>query len=138
MYGYHFLSLFAVVGMMLAGMTPILAVFWSTVLALLTSYIRRDTRITPPRLYAALAEGSRGVLSVAATTAAAGIIVGVVTLTGLGLKLAGGSLFLIVGGLFLIYPGSLGEPVGLGMAALALGSQWRRGRKERQATRAAL
>ena len=35
------------------------------------------------------AAGGRGVLPVAATTAAAGIIVGVVTLTGLGLKVAG-------------------------------------------------
>jgi TRAP-type uncharacterized transport system fused permease subunit len=37
----------------------------------------------------ALSSGGRGVLPVAATTAAAGIIVGVVTLTGLGLKVAG-------------------------------------------------
>ena len=37
----------------------------------------------------ALEAGGKGVLSVAATTATAGIIVGIVTLTGLGLKIAG-------------------------------------------------
>ena len=45
--------------------------------------------LTPPRLYRVLRTGGRDVLGVAATTATAGIIVGVVTLTGLGLKLAG-------------------------------------------------
>ncbi len=54
-------------------------------------------------LLRALEDGGRGVVSVAATTATAGVIVSVVTLTGLGLKisglivsLAGGSLFLTV------------------------------------------
>jgi TRAP-type uncharacterized transport system fused permease subunit len=45
--------------------------------------------MTPPRLLEALRAGARGVLGVVATTATAGIIVGVVTLTGLGLKIAG-------------------------------------------------
>ncbi len=53
------------------------------------SFLRRETAITPPRLLAALRSGSIGVLSVVATTATAGVIVGVVTLTGLGLKIAG-------------------------------------------------
>ena len=53
------------------------------------SFIRPETALVPRRLAAALEAGGRGVLSVAATTATAGIIVGVVSLTGLGLKLAG-------------------------------------------------
>ena len=49
----------------------------------------RDTALTGPRkLVRALADGSIGVLNVATTCAAAGIIVGVVTLTGLGLNSA--------------------------------------------------
>src|SRR5207244_13616875 len=55
----------------------------------------------PRRLLEALEAGGRGVLSVAATTACAGIIVGVVTLTGLGLKAAGLLVALAGGGLFL-------------------------------------
>ena len=56
---------------------------------LLLSFVRRESALGPSRLVRALESGGRSVLSVAATTATAGIIVGVVTLTGLGLKLAG-------------------------------------------------
>src|SRR3990172_174133 len=102
-YGFHFLSLVAIVIFMVWGYTAILAVFYATVLAAALSFLRRDTALTPGRLWKALEGGATGVLSVAATCATAGIIVGVVTLTGLGLKfshiiitLAGGNLFLTV------------------------------------------
>jgi len=101
LYGFHFISLIAIVAIMVLGFTPILAVFWSTVIVFAVSFIRRDTALVPKKLVAALRGGSIGVLSVATTCASAGIIVGVVTLTGLGLKFssividyAGGSLFL--------------------------------------------
>jgi TRAP transporter 4TM/12TM fusion protein len=101
LYGFHFTSLIAIVVIMVIGFTPIMAVFWSTVITFAVSFIRRDTALTPKKLVKALRGGSIGVLSVAATCAAAGIIVGVVTLTGLGLKFssiiiayAGGSVLL--------------------------------------------
>jgi len=53
------------------------------------SFARRETALTPRRLGAARERGATGVLGVCATTATAGIIVGVVTLTGLGLKISG-------------------------------------------------
>ncbi|MEI7969004.1 MAG: TRAP transporter fused permease subunit [Betaproteobacteria bacterium] len=87
--GYHFLSLVTVVIFLVIGFSATIAVFWAIVLAVALSFLRRDTALWPRRLLAALAEGSRGVLGVAATCAAAGIIVGVVTLTGLGLKFSG-------------------------------------------------
>jgi len=101
LYGFHFISLVAIVGIMVIGYTPIMAVFWATVIAFAVSFIRRDTSLTPRKLVQALRGGSMGVLNVACTCAAAGIIVGVVTLTGLGLKFssiiisyAGGSVLL--------------------------------------------
>jgi TRAP-type uncharacterized transport system fused permease subunit len=88
---------------MLWGYTAILSVVYAIFLAIALSFIRRETALTPARLWRALQDGSCGVLSVASTCATAGIIVGVVTLTGLGLKfsiiildLAGGNLFLTV------------------------------------------
>lgn len=54
------------------------------------SAFRKDTRIGVKDAIIALAEGAKSALSVAAATACAGIIVGVVTKTGLGLKLANG------------------------------------------------
>ncbi len=116
-YGFHFLSLLAIVAFMLLGFSPVLAVFWATVVAFAVSFLRRDTALIPYEVFQlkgplwsrlrgcgllkALEAGSTGVLNVAATCAGAGIIVGVVTLTGLGLKFsaliidyAGGNLFL--------------------------------------------
>jgi len=86
---HHFASLLAIVLMMARGFTAFRAVFWATLLAIGLSFLHRDTALWPRRLGRALAAGGRGVLPVAATTATAGIIVGVVSLTGLGLKVAG-------------------------------------------------
>jgi TRAP transporter 4TM/12TM fusion protein len=102
-YGYHFTSLLAIVVLLVAGFTPFRAVFWATVLAFALSFLRSETALGPRRLASALEQGATSLLAVAVTTATAGIIVGVVTLTGLGLKvagiivtLAGGQLFLTV------------------------------------------
>jgi len=101
--GYHFTSLVAVALLMALGVTAFRAVFWATLLAVALSFLDRGASLGPRRLLAALSEGGMGVLAVTATTATAGIVVGVVTLTGLGLKaaglvvgLAGGSVFLTV------------------------------------------
>jgi TRAP transporter 4TM/12TM fusion protein len=88
-YGYHFTSLVAIAGFMVLGMSAFRAVFWATCLAVALSFVRPETALWPRKLLTALEAGGKGVLSVAATTATAGIIVGVVTLTGLGLKIAG-------------------------------------------------
>ncbi len=88
-YGYHFSSLFAIVIFMVMGMSPFRAVVLSTGLAFALSFLDPAHRLTPRRLWDSLAAGAIGVLPVAAVCAASGIIVGVVTLTGLGLKLAG-------------------------------------------------
>jgi TRAP transporter 4TM/12TM fusion protein len=100
-YWYHFSSLIAIVVFMVIGFSPIWAVFWATVLAFASSFLRRETALYYNKTVKALSSGSISVLSVASTCASAGIIVGVVTLTGLGLKFssiiigyAGGNLFL--------------------------------------------
>jgi len=100
-YWFHFLSLVSIVIFMMWGFSPTVSVFWATVTAFVVSFFRRETAMYPKRFAAAMEAGTTGVLNVAATCAAAGIIVGVVTLTGLGLKFssiilsyAGGSLAL--------------------------------------------
>jgi TRAP transporter 4TM/12TM fusion protein len=101
-YWFHFLSLVSIVFFMLWGFSPVLSVFWATVVSFATSLIRRDTSLIPYDLFRggggwlkrfwaspfvkAMEGGSIGVLNVAVTCAGAGLIVGVVTLTGLGLK----------------------------------------------------
>ena len=116
-YWFHFLSLVSIVFFMMWGFSPVLSVFWASVVSVATSFLRRDTALISYDLFQgkgawrehlfnspfvkAMVGGSIGVLNVAATCAGAGIIVGVVTLTGLGLKFssividyAGGSLLL--------------------------------------------
>jgi TRAP transporter 4TM/12TM fusion protein len=85
-YGFHFTSLVSIIAFMMYGYTAETAVFWSIVLAVAVSFLRRDNALFPPKLVRALAAGAIAMLNVATTCAAAGIIVGVVTLTGLGLK----------------------------------------------------
>ena len=120
-YWYHFSSLIGIVVLMIIGFSPIWAVFWATVLAFFASYLRRDTALTYKKAVAALSSGSIGVLSVACTCASAGIIVGVVTLTGLGLKFssiiigyAGGNLFLTA-----VFTGILMWVIGLAVPVTA-------------------
>ncbi|MBM3569611.1 MAG: TRAP transporter fused permease subunit [Alphaproteobacteria bacterium] len=120
-YWFHFSSLVAIIAFMLLGFSPVLSVFWATVLCFAVSFLHRETRIGPAKLVRALADGSAGVLNAAATCAAAGIIVGVVTLTGLGLKFsaiaiayAGGSL-----GLTALYTALIVWIVGLAVPVTA-------------------
>jgi TRAP transporter 4TM/12TM fusion protein len=101
-YWFHFLSLVSIVVFMLMGYSPVMSVFWATLASFATSFLHRDCAlfsydlfrgreplmkgIFRSKFFQALEAGSTGVLSVAVTCAGAGIIVGVVTLTGLGLK----------------------------------------------------
>ncbi|PHY05378.1 MAG: C4-dicarboxylate ABC transporter permease [Alcaligenaceae bacterium] len=116
-YWFHFFSLISIVVFMLYGFSPVMSVFWATVVSAVSSMLRRDTAIISydwlkgkepfwsglyqSNLTKALASGTTGVLAIAVTCAGAGLIVGTVTLTGLGLKFssivieyAGGSLLL--------------------------------------------
>ena len=100
-YGFHFVSLVSIVAFLLLGYSPVLSVFWATVVTFAMSFLDRENALFPRRLITALKDGSGQMLNVAATCAAAGIIVGVVAKTGLGLKFsaivisyAGGSLVL--------------------------------------------
>ena len=86
---------------MLWGYSPTLSVFWSTRADLRAEFPPRETALTPKRLVRRCRGRLDRVLTAATTCATAGIIVGVVTLTGLGLKFssividyAGGNLLL--------------------------------------------
>ncbi len=101
-YWFHFVSLVSIVVFMLMGYSPVMSVFFATVATFVMSFFQRDSALLPYDLFTstrgwirkfwnsgflrALEGGSVSVLGVAVTCAAAGIIVGVVTLTGLGLK----------------------------------------------------
>ncbi len=100
-YWFHFVSLISIVVFMLWGYSPTTSVLYATGMVFLMSFLTRETAMTPRKLITALKDGAIQTLTAATTCATAGIIVGVVTLTGLGLKFssividyAGGSLLL--------------------------------------------
>jgi TRAP transporter 4TM/12TM fusion protein len=99
--GYHFASLIAIVVFLAMGMSAFRAVVLATLLQFALAFLDRQTWWTPRRVWDALAAGAIGVLSVTAVMAVAGIIVGVMTLTGLGFDLAGIIVDLAGGNLFL-------------------------------------
>lgn len=86
---HHFVSLFAIVTLLASGLSAARAVAFATIIAIALSFRTREHRLGPRKLALALADGARGIVPIAATTATAGIIVGVMTLTGLGLRVAG-------------------------------------------------
>jgi TRAP transporter 4TM/12TM fusion protein len=99
-YWFHFASLVTIVIFMAFGFTAMTAVFYSILISIATSFLNKESALYPRKLIAALSAGTKQVLGVASTCACAGIIVGVINLTGIGLKfsgiivdLAGGNLY---------------------------------------------
>jgi len=87
---YLLLPILAIVYFLFVGYSIERTAIYGIIFTIVVSMFRKDTRITPSKFIVALTSGSRTALAVAAATACAGIIVGVVTKTGLGLKLGNG------------------------------------------------
>ncbi len=83
------------------GRSPMFAGFWALVAAFVLSWVRRDTRIGVGKALAILADSAQAAMPVALACATVGIVVGVVSITGLGLKLATGIVGLAGGSLVL-------------------------------------
>lgn len=111
------LPLLIIVALLGAGRSPMRAAFWGVTTALLMALIRPETRPSPDQLRQIMERAGRGAVQVAAACAAAGIVVGVASLTGIGLRmseliitLSGGNLF---GALILTALGSIVLGMGL-------------------------
>lgn len=100
--GYLAISALVLVYFLAVKLTsPSYAAFWAIVSAVLLSFLKKETRLGVNGFIRALEAGAKGALSVVAACAAAGIVVGVVTLTGLGLKFSGMVLSLSHGNIYL-------------------------------------
>lgn len=86
--GHLAIPLIAIIYLLISGYTPMKAALWAIFLAIGASALRKSTRIKPMDIVIGLEKGAKGVLGVLVACAAAGIIIGVVTKTGVGLKLA--------------------------------------------------
>ena len=74
------------------GRSAMFAGFWGLVVAFAAAMIRRDTRIDLPGVLSILVESAQNAMGVALACVVVGVVVGVVSITGLGLKLASGIL----------------------------------------------
>lgn len=90
--GYLTLPLIAIIFMLIKQYPPTMAaltgIIIGVVVAFAASLIKKDDSFTPKDILGAMEAGAKGAVGVACACACAGMIVGVVTLTGFGLKIA--------------------------------------------------
>ena len=90
--GYLTLPLIAIIFMLVKQYPPTMAaltgIIIGVVVAFAASLIKKDNSFTPKDILGAMEAGAKGAVGVACACACAGMIVGVVTLTGFGLKIA--------------------------------------------------
>lgn len=107
--------IFLVYMLFFSGKTIIFSAFWTIIVTIAVSMLRKTTRMSFKDIVDALETGARTALGVAIACAAVGIIVGVATLTGFGLKLANGIVTLGGESLFLTLVFTMVACIVLGM-----------------------
>lgn len=83
---HHLISIVVLIYFLALNYSPERAVFWALIVTIVVSATRKHTRMSGNDLLDALRDGAVGSVEVAAACAAAGIIIGCITVTGLGLK----------------------------------------------------
>ncbi|HEX7066107.1 MAG TPA: TRAP transporter permease [Bacillales bacterium] len=96
------IPLIIIIGFLVSGFTATYSALFGIISAFLFSMIRKETRMSFREIIRTLEDGARTALPVIAACATAGVIVGVVTLTGLGGMIAGGIIDLSQGNFFLL------------------------------------
>ncbi|MBU1712537.1 MAG: TRAP transporter permease [Proteobacteria bacterium] len=74
--------------LMILMLSPYRSAIYAIISLIIVSWVKKSTRMGLTKIVKTLSLGARGSIEIAATCAAAGIIVGVLTMTGLGMKLA--------------------------------------------------
>lgn len=82
------LPLAVIVALMVMGYTPLRAALYATVLMVIASCFSKETRMTGREFIGVLKKSALGAVSVTVACAVCGIVTGIITLTGLGLKLS--------------------------------------------------
>ena len=103
--GFLFLPIIVLIGLMTFGFTPAYSAVFAIISVFILSFIKKETRFSPAKLVDALAGGSRNTIGVAIACGVAGIIVGIVSLTGIGQRVIG-ALMLLVNNPFFVSTGT--------------------------------
>lgn len=86
--GHLAIPLIAIIGLLASGYTPMKAALAGIFISIGTAMLRANTRMSFWDIVDGLVKGARGALGVIIACASAGMIIGIVTKTGVGLKLA--------------------------------------------------
>lgn len=112
-----FVPLIVLVAMLVIGYTPFIASAGTTVLIVLCSFFRKDTRMGPGKIVEGLAQSTKNMMTITAVSACAAAIMGVITLTGLIMKVT--SIIILVSGnrilAALLMLGGISMIIGMGM-----------------------
>ncbi|HEX5868650.1 MAG TPA: TRAP transporter permease, partial [Beijerinckiaceae bacterium] len=82
------IPLIALIAILIAGYTPYMAAFWGITLCIAVGLLNPRKRMSFWEVFESLRDGAKYALAVGAAAATVGIVVGVVTLTGVGFKLS--------------------------------------------------
>jgi TRAP transporter 4TM/12TM fusion protein len=101
---YLFLPVAVLIGTLVAGYSPQVAVFYGILSTIVVSWFRKETRMGLRKTWHALVDAGKNCIFVAALTGAVGIMIGVLALTGIIIRfpylvvdLAGQNLLLTIG-----------------------------------------
>ncbi|MBE0598587.1 MAG: TRAP transporter fused permease subunit [Desulfuromonadales bacterium] len=121
---YFALPLIIITVLMIMGRSPGFSAFWATIACVVISWFRVETRMGIREIWEAIQTGARNTLVIGATLGVIGVIVGIISLSGIGLKfsdiiisLSGNSLLLAM---FLIALASLILGMGVPVTAAYL------------------
>jgi TRAP transporter 4TM/12TM fusion protein len=101
---YLLLPIAVLIAVMVSGYSPQMAVLYGIIATIMVSWIRKETRMGPVQVWLALVEAGKQCLFVAALVGAVGVLIGVLSLTGIVIRfpyllvdLAGNSILLTIG-----------------------------------------
>jgi TRAP transporter 4TM/12TM fusion protein len=98
------IPLITLIWTLVAGYSPRVAVLYALAATVIVSYLRPETRLTPTRILDALEESAKNSIMVGSACAIAGVVIGVVLLTGMGTKITSLVVSLSAGSLFVALP----------------------------------
>ena len=86
--GHMVLPIFIMVWLLVRGYTAQATAFYGTLSTIAISYLNRDTRVNLRKILEALERGAKMVIPITSACACAGLIVGMVQISGLGVKIS--------------------------------------------------
>lgn len=113
--GHLILPLIIIIILLVSGRTPYMAGFASIIAVVGVSFLRRHTRFDFGTIFQALKLGAEGAIVIAVTCAAAGVVIGAASLTGVAVKFAAFILSFAGGKLYLALPLIMVSSLLLGM-----------------------